>query len=81
MKRTIRYILGISFLILGFAGLFLPVLQGILFLIIGLLILAPESKAIRKILAWLKRKYPAVFLHATRFKKNLQRRFGRSQKL
>ena len=38
MKRIIRYVTGFSFLVLGIAGLFLPVLQGVLFIIVGLLI-------------------------------------------
>jgi uncharacterized protein len=33
---------GLAFILLGIAALFLPVLQGILFLVIGLLILSTE---------------------------------------
>ncbi len=62
MKRIIRYFLGISFLILGAVGLFLPILQGILFLLAGLLILAPESKHIKILHIKLRKKYPELFL-------------------
>jgi uncharacterized protein YqgC (DUF456 family) len=61
------------FLILGVLGLFLPVLQGILFIIMGLLILAPESRRIRKLLVILRKKYPAVFKHADRLKRKYTR--------
>ncbi|MCE5251578.1 hypothetical protein LLG96_15315 [bacterium] len=79
MKRFIRYVLGITFLVLGFAGLFLPVLQGILFLIIGLLILAPESRFIRRLIARCRLKYPAVFRQAARYKRKLKE-IGRRHK-
>ena len=55
-------IAGISLLVVGCLGLFLPVLQGILFLILGLILLAPESRLIQKGLEKLKERYPDVFL-------------------
>ena len=69
MKRILRYILGITFLILGVLGLFLPILQGILFLIVGFLILAPESRRIRALLAKLRVRYPKAFAAAERLKR------------
>jgi uncharacterized membrane protein YbaN (DUF454 family) len=39
-KKVFVLILGIIFLFLGMAGLVLPVLQGVLFIIIGLLLLS-----------------------------------------
>lgn len=50
VKKVIKYIIGWSLIILGVVGLFLPVLQGIAFIIAGLVIL--ENKYI---LEWLKR--------------------------
>ena len=73
LKRIFRYIFGIFFLILGVAGLFLPILQGILFIIAGLLILAPESRRIRRLLDTLRKKYPAVFRSAERMKAKFTR--------
>jgi uncharacterized membrane protein YbaN (DUF454 family) len=35
-SRLLRRILGVFFIVLGIIGLFLPVLQGILFILIGL---------------------------------------------
>ena len=43
---------------LGVAGLFLPVLQGILFLMIGLVILSAEYHWARRLVAKARHKYP-----------------------
>ena len=69
MKRVLRYIIGITFLVLGVLGLFLPVLQGILFLVVGLLILAPESRWIRALIAKPLARYPEAFTAAERLKR------------
>jgi len=42
MKRLLALLLGWSFIVLGVIGLFLPVLQGVLFLLIGLFVLSSE---------------------------------------
>ncbi len=42
-KRVFLLAVGWGFIVLGIVGLVLPILQGILFLIVGLLILAPVS--------------------------------------
>lgn len=75
LKRIFRYTFGILFLILGVAGLFLPILQGILFIIVGLLILAPESRRIQRLLDKLRERYPAVFEAAERTKEKFTRKF------
>ncbi|MBI3785079.1 MAG: PGPGW domain-containing protein [Deltaproteobacteria bacterium] len=54
--RIGRVILGIACLILGVIGLFLPFLQGILFLVIGLTLLSSESERARRWLEWLRVK-------------------------
>ncbi len=73
IKRIGRWFLGIAFLILGVLGLFLPILQGILFIIVGLLILAPESPTIQRLLDSLRKRYPGPFDAADRFKRKLTR--------
>lgn len=45
---------GVAFILLGIAGLFLPFLQGILFLVIGLSLLSAESEHARRWLEKLK---------------------------
>ncbi len=58
--------LGWGFVVLGIIGLFLPVLQGILFLGIGLVLLAGSSPLARRLLDRLRDRYPkfAAALHA-----------------
>ncbi len=51
--------LGWMFILLGIAGLVLPVLQGILFLAIGVLLLASVSYRVRRWLVIARRRYPA----------------------
>jgi uncharacterized membrane protein YbaN (DUF454 family) len=55
---------GWAFILLGIAGLFLPVLQGILFLLIGLIILSSEYVWAHKLLARLKARFPKIGAHA-----------------
>lgn len=64
LKRLLRLLIGWSFILLGVAGLFLPVLQGILFLLIGLIILAPEYAWAQKLLHKLRCRFPRVSEHA-----------------
>ena len=57
-------------------GPFLPFLQGILFIVIALTILAPGVPAIRRQIAALRKRYPGVFEKAVEMKESLQERFG-----
>lgn len=50
--------LGYVFLVLGVLGLFLPVLQGVLFLTVGLLILSRHAPWAERLLTRLKTRYP-----------------------
>lgn len=54
VKRAGRITVGILCLILGVFGLFLPFLQGILFLALGLSLLSTESETARRLLHRLK---------------------------
>lgn len=60
IKDFLIIILGWTFLLLGIAGLFLPVLQGILFLLIGLYLLSKKSPWAKKILIKLKHRFPKL---------------------
>lgn len=57
-KRYIIVGLGWLFIVLGLAGIVLPGLQGILFLLIGLGFLAEEYHWARKLLNTLKKRFP-----------------------
>jgi uncharacterized membrane protein YbaN (DUF454 family) len=58
MTHLAKLTLGYAFLTLGILGLFLPFLQGFLFLFIGLLILARHAPWAHRALERLKRTHP-----------------------
>ena len=58
LKRYAVLALGWLFIFLGILGLFVPILQGILFLTIGLILLSKESEWAADKLEWLKTRYP-----------------------
>lgn len=62
MPRKVRHYLivglGWSFIFLGILGLFLPVLQGILFLCIGVALLSSVSPRMRWLIMKLGQRYP-----------------------
>ncbi len=57
--NNIKKILGVLLIILGIFGLFLPLLQGFLFITIGLLLLGgkPLLKKVKQLWEWLKKKF------------------------
>ena len=58
MTRFLMLGLGYGFLGLGFLGLFLPILQGVLFLAIGLIILSRHATWAERLILRLKTRYP-----------------------
>ncbi len=52
--RLAKITAGVLLLVLGVVGLFLPFLQGILFLIMGLSLLSTESRHAKRWLEWLQ---------------------------
>ena len=59
-KRVAILATGWLFIALGIAGLFLPFLQGILFLLIGLVILSTEYSWARRILGQVRTRFPKL---------------------
>ena len=53
-NRTVNLTVGWVFILLGIAGLVLPILQGVLFIVVGLLFLSKEYVWAGKMLLWLK---------------------------
>ena len=51
---------GWFFIVLGILGLFLPILQGILFLAIGAYMLSLESPWARRVIEKMRRRYPRL---------------------
>lgn len=59
-KRILTLIAGWCFIVLGIAGLFLPILQGVLFLLIGLIILSSEYVWANRLLTKLRERFPRL---------------------
>jgi uncharacterized membrane protein YbaN (DUF454 family) len=60
MKVILWQALGYSFLVLGVFGMFLPILQGFLFLFVGLIILARHAPWAERLLGYLREKSPRL---------------------
>tara|TARA_B100001559_G_scaffold281731_1_gene255467 strand:+ start:491 stop:691 length:201 start_codon:yes stop_codon:yes gene_type:complete len=56
MKHTLRIALGIILVIIGLIGGLIPIFQGWLFGIPGLIILADYFPPIKRLLTWAKKK-------------------------
>ena len=63
-KRWLLLLTGWGFIVLGIAGLFLPILQGILFLLIGLVILSSEYVWAHRLLEKVQKRFPKISAHA-----------------
>jgi uncharacterized protein YqgC (DUF456 family) len=59
--KVFKLTIGWFLLIIGFIGLFVPILQGFLLMLAGISILAAESLWARNLLAFLKRKVGSLF--------------------
>ena len=56
MRRILRLTAGIGMVLLGIAGLILPIMPGWIFLIPGLIILSDFFPPLKRVLEWAKRK-------------------------
>jgi len=61
IKRALALTVGWVVIGLGVVGLFLPVLQGVLLILLGLYILSRESRVAREILHRLRDRYPEAY--------------------
>lgn len=52
--RVARIVGGTLLIMVGVAGLFLPFLQGVLFIVAGLALLSRESEKARRLTEWLR---------------------------
>jgi hypothetical protein len=59
-KRILVLIAGWGFIVLGILGLFLPVLQGVLSLFVGLIILSSEYGWAHRLLSRLRERFPRI---------------------
>lgn len=66
-KRWLMNMLGYSFLILGIIGCFTPILQGFLFIFIGLAILSKSAPWAKNLLIKFREKNPKIAEKADQF--------------
>jgi uncharacterized membrane protein YbaN (DUF454 family) len=69
---------GWGFILLGIVGLFLPILQGILFLLIGLVILSSEYVWAHNLLKKLQKRFPKVSAHLHEASEKARSRMNRT---
>ena len=58
LKRTVYTVLGAFFVLLGVVGLFLPILQGILFIVLGVSLLATHNRYFENLKLHLYHRFP-----------------------
>ncbi len=75
IKKLGLLIIGWLFIALGILGLFLPILQGVLFILIGLAILSSRSDIIRRFLKHLEERYPHHHEQIEKWRKKIRDRF------
>jgi uncharacterized membrane protein YbaN (DUF454 family) len=56
LKKVLRILTGSGLVLLGIAGIILPILPGWVFLIPGLIMLADYFPPVRRLVEWAKRK-------------------------
>ena len=77
IKRIAVVTLGVTFLLLGLVGLVLPVFQGLLFLVIGLLLLSAYSPSLRQWIQDHTVKYPKLHAWAGKAEGWIERIIGK----
>jgi len=68
-------IIGWIFIGLGILGLFLPILQGIFFIMIGLAILSSRSNLVKRFLKSIEERYPLQHERILHWKEKIRRWF------
>ncbi len=77
LKHIGILIIGWIFIGVGIIGLFVPILQGILFIMIGLAILSSRSALIKRLLNHIKERYPHHHERIEIMKKKIRHLFKR----
>jgi uncharacterized protein len=76
IKRIVVLVIGWLLIAFGVVGLFLPVLQGVLFIMLGLLVLSRESVTAHRWLQRGRQRYPRVDAKLKEWGKWWRQRFG-----
>jgi uncharacterized membrane protein YbaN (DUF454 family) len=77
VKKIGLLVVGWLFIGLGILGLFLPLLQGILFIMIGLAILSSRSELVRRFLRHLEARYPRQHEWVEIWRRKIRNWFGK----
>jgi uncharacterized membrane protein YbaN (DUF454 family) len=77
VKHAAVLIAGWGFILLGIAGLFLPILQGVLFILIGLMILSTQYAWAHSWLTKLRHRFPKVSAAADHASAKIHERWQR----
>jgi uncharacterized membrane protein YbaN (DUF454 family) len=59
-KRLAVQLVGWAFIVVGIIGLFLPILQGILFILIGLIILSTQYSWAHRLIVKIRARFPRL---------------------
>ena len=77
IKRIIVLVIGWLLIAFGIVGLFLPVLQGVLFIMLGLLVLSGESETAHRWLQRGRKRHPKIDAKLKEWGTWWRQRFGR----
>jgi uncharacterized membrane protein YbaN (DUF454 family) len=77
-KKIGILIMGWLFIGFGIVGLFLPLLQGILFILIGLSILSSRSTLVRRFLKRIEERFPHHFERIEIWKEKIRNLFKKN---
>lgn len=77
-KRWLILLTGWGFVLLGIAGLVLPILQGVLFLVTGLVILSSEYVWAQRVLEKLQKRFPKLAAHLHKASEKARSRVNRT---
>ena len=69
LKKVVAPVIGWAFMVLGVVGLFVPFLQGILFMMIGLTILSTEYVWAHHLLTKVRTRFPRIAIFSDRAQK------------
>ncbi len=78
-RKVMHIILGFTIVLIGIAGLVLPILNGVLFLIIGLIILSFESEKLEHKLLAITKKNNTIHSWHLKLEKILRKLFRKER--
>jgi uncharacterized membrane protein YbaN (DUF454 family) len=73
LRRVLELVLGWSLILLGVAGIFLPILQGVLFILVGLYFISRRSPWAARILDRLKARFPGLAERMERWRRKTKK--------